>query len=401
MRGGAPFPVLFFASAAHGMNHVLLTLYFTLVLVLGQEWHLGYNTLIALWAPGAMAVGLGSPLSGWLGDRLGETRILTLCFFGLGASSILCGLAQNVWQLQITLVLLGLSGSIYHPVGIPWVVKHAHLRGRAIALTGSAGSLGVALGPIIAGAFATLWGWRVAFIAPGLVTAAMGLVLLYFYASGRIVDSKADAVEHHAPPTRADMTRAFAVLGVTMTLTLVAYSAFGTALPKLVQSGIGFSPSALFTVGLVAGLIQLVGASAQFIGGHFVDRGAAKTAYLFGFLLLAIAFPVSALFTGWSVALAAIAVVFVFEWLAPIETMFVARYTPAARRGLIFGIRYGLSAIGTPAGVWLIATLYNPASGFFVLMAVLAVLALASLAAAIFLPAGPEKARQMLPEPAE
>lgn len=401
MRGGAPFPVLFFASAAHGMNHVLLTLYYTLVLVIGQEWHLDYNALIALWAPGAMLVGLGSPLTGWLGDRFGETRVLLLGFFGLGISAVLCGLAQNPLQLQIALGLLGLSGSIYHPVGIPWVVKHAHLRGRAIALTGSAGSLGVALGPVVAGGFGALWGWRTAFIAPGLLTAAMGLVLLYFYVSGRIVDSKDDAVTHHAPPTRADMTRVFVVLGTTMTLTLIAYSAFGTALPKLVQTGIGFNANALFTVGLVAGLIQLLGASAQFIGGHFVDRGAAKPAYMLGFLALAIAFPLTAVLSGWSVAVAAIAVVFLFEWTAPIETMYVARYTPASRRGVIFGIRYGLSAVGTPAGVWLIAQLYSPASGFFILMAVLAVLALLTLAAAIFLPSDLGKAPQMAAEPAE
>jgi MFS family permease len=401
MRGGAPFPVLFFASAAHGMNHVLLTLYATLVLLLGQEWHLGYNTLIALWAPAAMAIGLGSPLTGWLGDKFGETRVLVLCFLGLGVASVLCGLAQNLWQLQIALVLLGLAGSVYHPVGIPWVVKHAHLRGRAIALTGSAGSLGVALGPVVAGALATLWGWRIAFIAPGLLTAAMGLVLIYFYATRRIVDSKVDAVEHHAPPTRADMTRVFVVLAATMTLTLIAYSAFTTVLPKLVQAGVGFNTKALFAVGLIAGLIELLGASAQFISGHFVDRGAAKNAYLFGFLMLAVAFPATALFTGWSVTLAAIAVMFLFEWTAPIETMFVARYTPAARRGLIFGIRYGLSAVGNPAGVWLIAALYSPAAGFLVLMTVLAVLALLTLGAAVFLPTGPEKGPHLAPQPAE
>src|ERR1051325_6923811 len=40
MRLSAPFPVLFFASAAHGLNHVLLTLYLTLVLVITQAWHL-------------------------------------------------------------------------------------------------------------------------------------------------------------------------------------------------------------------------------------------------------------------------------------------------------------------------------------------------------------------------
>jgi hypothetical protein len=101
------------------------------------------------------------------------------------------------------------------------------------------------------------------------------------------------------------------------------------------------------------------------------------------------------------VALAAVAVVFLFEFTAPIETMFVARYTPAQRRGVIFGIRYGLSAIGTPAGVWLIARLYNPATGFLVVMLVLAVLSLLALAAAIFLPTGMGKAPHLAAEPAE
>src|SRR5690348_8325105 len=143
----APLPVLFFASAAHGMNHVLLTLYLTLVLVLTQVWHLPYNDLIALWTLGAMLVGFGAPLAGWLADKAGETKVLVLCFLGLGTSSILCGLAQSTLQLEAALALLGLSGSIYHPVGISWVVKHATARGRAIAITGVAGSIGVALGP--------------------------------------------------------------------------------------------------------------------------------------------------------------------------------------------------------------------------------------------------------------
>src|SRR5256885_3698525 len=95
MRLSAPFPVLFFASAAHCLHHVLLALYLTLVLVIGQAWHLPYNDMIALWTLGAMLVGLGAPFAGWLGDRVGETKMLVLCFLGLGTSGILCGLAQN------------------------------------------------------------------------------------------------------------------------------------------------------------------------------------------------------------------------------------------------------------------------------------------------------------------
>ncbi|HEY8696498.1 MAG TPA: MFS transporter [Rhizomicrobium sp.] len=386
MRLSAPFPVLFFASAAHGMHHILLTLYLTLVLVLSPAWHLPYNDLIALWTLGAMLVGLGAPFAGWLADRIGETKVLVLCFLGLGTSSILCGLAQNTWQLEAALALLGLSGSIYHPVGFSWVVKHAAARGRAIAVTGVAGSIGVALGPIVAAGLASLWSWRAAFILPGAITIGLGASLLAFHLAGRILDRDEDHAPPSHTPSRADMTRAFAVMAFTMTATLVVYSAFGTALPKLVQASIGAGRGGLFAVGLIAGAIQLLGASAQFVGGHLADRGQAKRTYLLAFLALAAMFPLVAFTQGWGVAAAAIAVVFLFESIAPVETMFLARYTPAARRGLVFGVRYGLATVGTPLGVWLVARLYSPAAQFTYLLTALGALSLAALAVAYFLP---------------
>lgn len=398
MRLSAPFPVLFFASAAHGMNHVLLALYLTLVLVIGPTWHLSYAELIALWAPGAMLVGLGAPFAGWLGDRWGETRVLILCFLGLGSSAVLAGFSQSTHMLEGALALLGLSGAIYHPVGIPWVVKHARVRGRAIASTGIAGSFGVAAGPVVAGGLATLAGWRIGFIVPGVITLLIGAALAGFHFSGRIVDRRDDAHVHHAPPTRADMTRTFATLGVTMTVSLIINSGFGTALPKLVQIGTTLGSYGFFAIGLGVGAIQLAGSSAQFAGGHFADRGAAKRGYILGLLLTACAMPLVAIANGWALALAAIAVIFLTEWTAPIETLFMARYTPPSRRGLVFGIRYGLATIGTPLGVWLVSRLYNPGSGFFYLLIALAGFALIGLAAAFFLPAD-RKAE--VPAPAE
>jgi MFS transporter, FSR family, fosmidomycin resistance protein len=387
MRLSAPFPVLFFASAAHGMNHVLLTLYLILVLVLTQVWHLPYNHLIALWTIGAMLVGLGAPLAGWLADKIGETKVLVLCFLGLGTSSILCGLAQNAVQLEAALALLGLSGSIYHPVGISWVVKHATARGRAIAVTGVAGSIGVALGPILAAGLASVWSWRAAFILPGAITAAVGLALLAFHLSGLILDRNGDSVPHAHQPSRADITRTFAVMAFTMTATLIVYSAFGTALPKLIELSNIAGRYGLFGIGAVVSAIELLGAGAQFVGGHFADRGAAKRAYAAAFLLLAVVFPLVAFSGSWGVAAASIAVIFLFESIAPVETMFVARYTPAARRGLVFGVRYGLATIGTPFGVWLVARLYNPSAHFLYLLVALAVLSVAALGAALLLPA--------------
>ena len=387
MRLSAPFPVLFFASAAHGLHHVLLALYLTLVLVIGQAWHLPYNDMIALWTLGAMLVGLGAPFAGWLADRIGETKMLVLCFLGLGTSGVLCGLAQTTAQLEGALALLGLAGSIYHPVGFSWVVKHARVRGRAIASTGIAGSFGVALGPVTAAGLASLWGWRAAFILPSAIAIVMGLVLLVFHLAGRIADCAGDSVPLPDPPAVTDRTRVFAVLALTMTATLMLNSAFLTALPKLVQLSDIAGPSGLFGIGVITGSIQLLGAGAQFAGGRFADRGFAKVSYAGGFLFLAAMFPLIAISRSWAVAAAGVATVSLFESMAPIETMLLARYTPAARRGAIFGIRYGLSAIGTPAGVWLVARLYSSSAHFLYLLTALGIAAGFAAAAALLLPA--------------
>ena len=382
--GGAPRAVLFFACAAHFMHHVLVSLYLTLVLTLTTEWKMSYSDLIALWTVGSLMVGLGAPLAGWLGDRWGESRVMALTFFGLGGAAILCGLAQGPLAMQLSLAVLGAFGALYHPVGNAWVVKHAVERGKAIALAGIFGSFGVAAGPVVAGALNDAIDWRWAFILPGLVTAGFGVALLTLMVQGRIPERDRDATETALEThTARDRRNVIALLALTMTLTLIATTAFMTALPKLVEDLNLVSREGLIGVGLLVGAIYLAASGAQFLGGHFADRGAARRTYILLFAILAVAFAAAAVTGNWLILPLAITVMFLFEAIAPIETVFVARFAPAARRGLFFGMRYAISVVGGPVGVWLVATLYDPSARFAPLLLVLA--ASAALIAAVSL----------------
>ncbi len=64
-----------------------------------------------------MALGISTPLSGFLGDRFGMKRIflLGLSLFVLG--SLLCGLAPNLWVLIAARALQGIGGGIALPLG--------------------------------------------------------------------------------------------------------------------------------------------------------------------------------------------------------------------------------------------------------------------------------------------
>jgi hypothetical protein len=104
------------------------------------------------------------------------------------------------------------------------------------------------------------------------------------------------------------------------------------------------------------------------------------------FVLLGAVFAAAAFTGNWLILPLAVAVMFLFEAIAPIETVFVARYAPAARRGFFFGMRYAISIVGGPVGVWLVAALYEPGVRFTWLLAALGAGAFLTAAFALALP---------------
>ena len=55
--------------------------------------------------------------------------------------------------------LLGLSCSIYHPVGVAWVVNSYKKKGKALGINGIFGGVGIGSGAFIAGTLVNLFGW--------------------------------------------------------------------------------------------------------------------------------------------------------------------------------------------------------------------------------------------------
>jgi MFS transporter, FSR family, fosmidomycin resistance protein len=391
-------PVLIFACIGHALYHVIVALFLTLVLVLEQVWQRPFDELVGLWTWGALLLGLGAPLAGWLGDRFGEVRMMIIYFVGIGTASIMCGVSDGPRALEISLALMGLFGAIYHPVGTAWVVKNIEQRGRSIAILGICGSIGAAAASLVAAFLADWCGWRAAFVVPGVTAAVAGFALARAFVSGRVIDRLGDAVPT-LEPSRRNVFRAFVVLAVTMSLTMLLYHAFTTMLPKWINRELSSElGDGLIATGALVSLIYLIGATAQFIGGHFSDKGRAKEIYAFSFLLKFMALGLATVVSGWSVLAAAVTIALVFDIAAPVENILIAQYTPRQRRGLAYGIRNGIAIIAAPLGVQLVSILFNEQTGFDRLLYVLAATALVVLAASLFLPA--QNARTVATVPA-
>ena len=378
--------ILVFAGLGHAWFHVMVALFLTVVLVLEPEWGLPYDRLIALWTFGALMLGLGAPAAGWLSDRWGETRVMILFLLGMGGALVVCGLAGGPFSLELALGAVGLFGAIYHPVGTAWVVKNARARGKAIAVVGLCGGVGAALASLIAGGLTDLLSWRAAFMIPGGLSILLGLALLWLFLSGAVIDRQRDALAQ-AEPTRGEVKRAFAVLALTMSLTTVVYYAFTTMLPKWLDRAVGAHlGEGLIGLGALVTAVYLLGTTAQIVGGHLSDRGAAKGVYVASYGLKFAALALAAAVTGWPVIAAAVAIVFLFDIAAPVENVLIARFTPRARRGLAYGIRNGIAILAAPLGVSLVSWLFQPGTGFARLLLVLAALVLVIFLAAWYLP---------------
>ncbi len=381
-----------FSCVAHAYQHILAALFLTVVLVLEREWSLPYDTLIALWTPGALMLGLGAPLAGWLSDRWGETRLVIVFFVGTGVAAVLCGLSPGPVQLAVALTLLGLFGSIDHPVVMSWAIKNAVGRGKVIGIVGVFGSLGFAVAAVIAGVFSDLLSWRAAFMIPGAVSIATGGLLLWTLVSGRVVDRRED-LNPQPQAARGDMLRAVFALTVAMLIFSLVYSAFAAALPKWLSQGLGDRlGDGILGIGALVTGIYLVGAVAQLVGGPLADRWSVKWVYAGSFLIKLPAFAVAAHLGGWPMAFAAMVIVFMVDLGAPAENVLIARYSPSRHRGLAYGIRHIAGFITAPLGVQLVALFYGWTEDFTWLLLALSGLVAIGLLATLFLP-GDRRAR--------
>jgi MFS family permease len=382
-----------FSNVGHSLNHILTLLYPTVVLVLEREWGRSYGELIALMLAGQILYGLAALPAGWLGDRWSTRGMMVVYLLGAGAASIATGFAQTSFQLAAGLAAIGFFGAIYHPVGMAWIVRSMKDRGRALGLNGMFGSIGVALGPLIAGAFCHWWSWRAAFVAPGLVSLAVGLLLLVAWRRGEVGEGDNVAPVAVQPPSRREMLRAFFILSLTMSCGGLIFQAFTVVLPKLFEQRLG-ADGALGPLGIggLVGLVYLcVGLATPYLGG-IADRFPTQRVYRFAYVLLAPGLFLAALLESWLLLLLAVALVFTGSLSGPAENKLLAHYTPGRWQGTGFGAKFILTLCVSATAVPLIAWIYAATGGFYWLFVTMAVLATLALAGAWMLPDGNEAA---------
>lgn len=355
-----------FVNVAHFFDHFFLLIFPTAALAIAPEWGMSFADVLVLGTPLYVMFALGTLPAGWLGDRIDRLTLIAVFFVGCGFSSIGISLASGPASMMLGLASLGLFAAIYHPVGLAHVTQIGLRSGRALAINGVFGNMGLAGGAITTGLLAHFVGWQGAFSLPGAVSVIIGSVLFVRNRKNRDLtasyakNDKSVATPHDLRTQRT----VFLVICIAALFGGMVFNTVTISLPKFLDERLVTDSVNLAWVGASAGLIFAVAAFAQLPVGELLDRIGARPillCLLAGETILLLALTQA---TGWlAFGLILLLVTVMFAGI-PITTWLIGHYLDAGIRSRAVSVEYVLSLGVGSAVVPLIAFFQREGLGF-------------------------------------
>ncbi|MCC6198013.1 MAG: MFS transporter [Burkholderiales bacterium] len=371
-------------NAAHAIDHLVLLIFATAVGAIAVDFGFSRWEDLMPYATGAFVLfGLGSVPSGKLGDHWGRRAMMVVFFLGVGAACLLAAATRNAWQLAAALTLMGAFASIYHPVGIPMLVQHTSRPGAVIGVNGLAGNLGIAAAAVMTGFLVKYFGWRMAFVVPGFLSFALGL--LFWRVVPREDAPPAKRAPKQSDLPRVELVRAVLILTITSTCGSLVFNFTTNGNGELFADRLRAVTADPAVIGALLGVVYVVASFTQIVVGRAIDRYPLKRLFL-GIVAAQIPlFGLAALLHGWAFYAVAIAfMAFVFGAI-PFTDALIVRYVDDRMRSRVAGVRLAVAFGVSSLAVLLLGPLVK-ANGFAFLLALMAAISAVAVVAITRLP---------------
>jgi MFS family permease len=387
-------PGFLFLNIGHFLDHFFVLIFATAALHLTTVWDMSYAELIPYATPGFIAFAIGAVPAGWLADKWSREGMMAIFFLGIGVCSMLAGMANTPLQLAFFLTLVGTFAAIYHPVGLAMVVEQRDKTGVPIAVNGIFGNMGVASAALLTGVLMDTAGWRSAFIVPGAISIAVGLLyLLFLYtnptenrstAAGSIKTTQAVKLPRHL------LLRIFGIILFTSAVGGLVFQSTTFSLPKVFDEQLADIAGNTTSIGSYAFLAFAVASFAQLVVGHLLDRQSVRSVFAVVAALQATFFLAMTQLDGIAALPVAIAfMLFVFGQI-PINDVLIAQFAHSDWRSRAYALRsivsFSVMASALPLVAWVHGTW-----GFNMLFGSLSVAATLIFLAALLLPTAEER----------
>ncbi len=218
------------------------------------------------------AVALFQIPAGFLGERYGERRLLTLGTFVTTLSIMALAFTGNIYTLCALLVIGGLGAGVQHPLASSMISKaYAHGNRRiALGTYNFTGDMGKFLFPVVAALVLSVTGWRTLCFGYGIfgLFMAVGLYVLLLRNHSGGMDTQTDSVREKFNGWGIENKKAFFTLSAIGFIDTAVRSALITFLPfLLIGKGMHME-----STGLALSLLFIGGALGKFICGILAEK---------------------------------------------------------------------------------------------------------------------------------
>ncbi len=340
---------------SHALTHGYLLIFPAVLLLLKEEFSMGYLGLGVISNIMNFTYGLGALPGGMIYNRMGPRRLFLLCFLGSALAALLVAFSPNYVFFTAGLAILGALGSVYHPLANSLITAKVESYGKALGIHGAAGNIGVATAPFIAALIASSWGWRKAYICfavPGIILSVWSLFIDMSMEGKKKPESSIPALPLLPSPGVKSFWIYFSLplvlLYVNNLLNSFSYHGIITFLPTYMAQRTSFHIFSWDNVaigGMLSGVALVMGAFGQYTGGvlgqrpHLTRNLLIMTAMGFPFILS------MSLTTNLLLLLVSVIYFFFTFCLQPMTNVLLAHYTTLEMRGTSYGI-YFFAAFG-------------------------------------------------------
>jgi MFS family permease len=344
-------------GCSHAISHAYLLIFPAVLLLLKKDFDIGYLSLGIISNIMSFSYGLGALPSGMIYNRVGPKKLYMVCFLGSSVACLLVSISSNLVFFTIGLGFLGILGSLYHPLANSLITARVKEYGKGLGIHGSAGNIGLATAPFIAGLIGSYWGWRFSylfFMFPGIALAIWALFVDMPMEKGH-KQAELPREVSQAPPERPILhsfwiywSLPLVLLYLVNMLQSFAFHGAITFLPTYLAKYTSFrifSWDGVAIGGMLSGLALFTGVFGQYAGGVLADKPDLKRNMM---IMGGLAFPfiLSMAFVKDEFLLVMALCFFFFNFsLQPMANSLLARHTTLEMRGTAFGI-YFFAAFG-------------------------------------------------------
>ena len=332
-----------YLNIGHLLDHFMMLIFAKAAYDSGRSFGLQYDEMILFGTLGMILFGATAPLAGLLSDKYGRIPLMIIYHFGIGFSAIIASMSSSPIQLAISLGLIGLFASIYHPVGIAMLLQRSGLVGLRLGINGVWGNMGIAIAPVVTGVILYYGDWRLTFLIPGIVCVLFGILFFLNITQHENNDQNKSDKGNKQIGFTPRWQQALIALALSTASGGFLFGAMSFLLPRYFEINMLSLSTNVAITGILAGVVFACASFAQMAVGWLIDRISPRLVLFWIALGQVIFIYLASQFENLSLFFLSIAAMcFVFGQI-PITDTILVRYVPDNWRSRVLSAKFLLN----------------------------------------------------------